>query len=522
MPPRVCAPPQAARTLRSSDEGHMNLANLSHAKLKLWKSMTGFKPALQILRIEFLQDSAFAGQAINVEPFTVVCGLHGSGKTTFLHYIAECLQRESTHPDNPPFVGSRGWKSSQEGSLGGQVELTLRDEGISRVVQRDLDAVERTMRYHYIRRDDTPKYYPFLFTPFDSILIPEFFDHHVSRRRTIEQAGEAIIQRRKDLDALREILGVSYDEVIYIPAHIEDGAPIFPFVRARVGDTWLDSSSMSYGELIIHKLRWEVRYPQERSVILLDEPEANIAPRGHGALLDELARLARAADVQVIMTTHSPAFINRVPQNWIRVCVRRGGHNSIFTPSQPSDLRYALGVESPLKYFIAVEDFMAEAILRIILATHNFPALSETEILRAGSWHDVITCVSALSTSQRVRSVAVLDGDQRNNRIKPLNNSKTCFLPGEAPPEKVLLDFAAQFPNELAKQLNCSLASINIYLAELAAEEHHRWLDLLSMRTGQDKQHCLRSVFDIWHSDPANRQQAEELTREIEDFLFDQ
>ncbi|WP_237101677.1 ATP-dependent endonuclease [Nonomuraea sp. MG754425] len=482
--------------------------------------MKDFKPTTQLTSMKFADDAAFAGQSIQVEPFTVLCGAHGSGKSTLLHYIAECLQRESTHPDNPPFVGGRSWRRDQAGYLGGHIEFTIRDDEGHHILQQNLGLVDATKSQMVISHRRFKGCYPFLFTPFDSMLFPEFFDHHNFKQGNVEQAGAEILQTRKDLDALREILGVPYDEVVYVPSHIEDGAPIFPYVRARVGDAWLDSSSMSYGELVVHKLRWEVRHPSERTVILLDEPEANIAPRGHAALLDELARLARAANVQVIMTTHSPAFINRVPQDWIRICVRRGKSASLLTPSRPSDLRDALGVESPLKYFIVVEDFVAEAILRMILVAHRFPALSETEILKAGSWRDAITTVTGLSTSRRVRSAAVLDGDQRDDRAARTPSTGIVFLPGNAPPEKVVLEYAAQYPEELAMRLHCSEASINIYLAELAGLEHHQWLDLLSNRTGQDRQHCLRSAFSIWHSSPANMREAEELAQSIETLLL--
>ncbi|MGW4469726.1 AAA family ATPase [Nonomuraea sp. NPDC004354] len=481
--------------------------------------MKDFKPTTQLTSVKFADDAAFAGQSIRVEPFTVVCGAHGSGKSTLLHYIAECLERESTHPDNPPFVGRRSWRRDQAGYLGGHIELTIRDGETHYVLQQNLSLADTAKSQVVISGGRFKRCYPFLFTPFDSALFPEFFDHHNFKLGNIEQAGAEVVQTRKDLDALREILGMPYDEVIYVPSHIEDGAPIFPYVRARVGDAWLDSSSMSYGELVIHKLRWEVRYPYERTVILLDEPEANIAPRGHAALLDELARLARAANVQVITTTHSPAFINRVPQDWIRICVRRGKSASLLTPSRVSDLRDVLGVESPLNYFIVVEDIVAEAILRMILIAHRFPTLSETEILKVGSWRDAITTASGLSTSRRVRSAAVLDGDQRGNKATLAPSTGIFFLPGNAPPEKVVLEYAAQYPEELAERLNCSEASIDIYLAELAGLEHHRWLNLLSNRTGQDWQHCLRSAFSIWHSSPANMREAEELSRSIEIFL---
>ncbi|MGW2417995.1 AAA family ATPase [Streptomyces sp. NPDC001709] len=339
-----------------------------------------------------------------------------------------------------------------------------------------------------------------------------------SRRQDILslQEGDSWSQSRRDLDALRDILGVAYEEVIYYPVRADSLAPIFPYVRARRGNRWVDSFSMSYGELSVHRMRWFVRHPYQDSLVILDEPEANIAPRGHAALVDELARLARSAGVQVIAVTHSPAFITRVPLDFVRICVRGEGDPLLLQPSLVSDLRDMLGVESPLRGVVLVEDEVARELLRLMLSVHGFIGGNEIEVIDVGSWNDVLVTASGISNSGRLRVAAVIDGDQRENLKGKGTGRDALFLPGKESPEKVVMRSAAQNPKELARGLGCSDSSISIYLAELAGMDHHRWLEILARRTGNDWRYCLRAAFSIWHEIPENYADAEALVRNIE------
>ena len=489
--------------------------NLSRATSRLWKSMLDFQPADQVVSVEFSESAAFSNQRIEFDPFTVICGMHGSGKSSLLGYIAECLRKGSTHPDDPPFygVGSSIYRDERP-SLRGECHVTLRRGARLVNYATDLSTPIEEGRVAPEIIESGGEIHPRILTPHSlSIEVNMFFQDSKFGDIDSQVVGSPEPQNRKDLDALRGILGVAYEEVIYIPVETDAYAPVWPYVKARRGEDWIDSHSMSYGELCVHFIRWALREPWG-GIILLDEPEANIAPRGHAALLDELARLARASNIQVVLTTHSTAFLNRAPMKSVRMCVRPTLTPMVITPSRASDLRDTLGVENPLKSVIVVEDGVAEYSLRMILAAHQFAAMSESEIITAGSWKDVLVTSRALSTSRRIASVAVLDGDQ-SDQIS--GASSVLCLPGDGPPEKVFFKCAATRPSEMAQELGCSLATMNVYLAEMLGLEHHRWLSVLSRRTGQDWQYCLRVVFKIWHNEPDNWEQCEILVRRVEE-----
>ncbi|MGW2323213.1 AAA family ATPase [Streptomyces sp. NPDC001233] len=471
--------------------------------------MRNYLPPVRVTELHFNADAPFANQVVTLAPFTVISGLHGAGKSTLLKCISESLTTGMWSGDHPPLLGQ-----NYPSSLGGQVEVSGSKGGDEFSYTVDLGAKSDWTS----RGRSAAGIFPDVHNSFEvPSEISMFFQEAPADGTVMERKeGAEWVQTRRDLDALRDILGVTYDEVVYYPIKAEEGAPIFPFVKARQGKRWVDSYSMSYGELSVHRMRWFVRHPYDDSVVLLDEPEANIAPRGHAALVDDLARLARAAQVQVIAVTHSPVFLTRVPLEFVRVCVRTNHSPIVLQPSRASDLRDSLGVENPLRSIILVEDEAALELLKIMLTAHNFASGSETEIIDVGSWNDVLSMKVGLSKSNRLRVVAVADGDQRNN--PRLNDSSLgiLFLPGVEPPERVIMRHAIEHPVELAKLLGSSLTSMNVYLSELDGLDHHRWLETLSLRTGNDWRYCLRAAFSVWHEASQNRASAEKLVREIE------
>ncbi|MFC7892624.1 AAA family ATPase [Streptomyces sp. NPDC057381] len=476
--------------------------------------MDHFQPEVYVKHVDFKEGSPYEGQSVTLAPITLVAGAHGSGKTTFLSLIAECLRAGARHYEVPPIIRPQG---HGEPFLGGQCLLKVQRSSGEVEIHADLDVSRRTSQ----DSDSTEvEFLPILQGSYDVSSDIQIFFQDV-RLKFLEKdlAGEPWEQKKKDLDALREILGFSYDEATYYPLDVDNSGVVFPYVRGRRGEEWIDSFQMSYGELTVHKLRWEVANAPANSVLLLDEPEANIAPRGRGALVDEIARLARGSNRQVIIATHSAEFLGRVPLSAIRMCVRVGSSRAILTPSRPADLRDSIGVDHPLRFFLVVEDETAEAALSLLLTASQFPLLSETEIIKAGSWTDVIVTHVSISSSSRVRSVAVIDGDQRTKVPTSKRSSRILFLPGIEPPEKVFVQHAARHPEQLARRLNCSIQSISVYIAEMLGTDHHRWLTLLAKRTGHDWRHCLRAAFEIWYSNPENESEASALVEQIVEAL---
>ncbi|MFJ4712495.1 ATP-dependent nuclease [Streptomyces sp. NPDC088785] len=464
--------------------------------------------------IEFEERAPFAGQRASLEPFTIITGMHGAGKSTLLNSLTNSLRGTITYSDQPPFFGKPKFGLPRP-ALDGLIRINIKtQDGESLSLQatvkdgRNVDV--------NIPSPLVPNYQNTYITSSDIFI---FFQDFMGASMEEYLTGEPEVQNRKDLDALRSILGVDYDEVTYYPLEVGSYGPTFPYVKARKGSTWIDSFAMSYGELTVHKFRWEIKHAEPDEVFLLDEPEAHVAPRGRAALVDELARMARTSNVQVVIATHSAEFINRVPLHLVRMCVNLGDSRTVMTPSSAADLRNTLGVEPPLRSFIVVEDEVAEAVLTLLLTRQRFSRLSEMEIIKAGSWSDVITTCTTLASSRRTRTVGVLDGDQRKQLLKNRECSLLC-LPGNQAPERVFIEYASRNIEKMALRLGCSMESMAVCISEMRGADHHSWLDTLSRRTGHDWQYCLRVAFEAWYEEPVNAATAAELASRIEEFLL--
>lgn len=487
---------------------------MSRKKIELWKSIARLEPAEQVESIEFSDDSIFPGQKITLRPFTIVCGMHGSGKSALLGYVATCLYKGTLHPDRPPFYDDN-YKNTRPTIRGNcRMEVRRGECKVSYVT----DPTQRGSKYGSPEEltESIGEVAPRYLDPGELAAEIGMFFQEFSLGYSEQFFGEPQVQARRDLEALRDILGVSYDEVIYYPIPPDPKfSPEWPYVKAKLKGKWIDSHQMSYGELSVHFIRWTLKAPWSGPIIL-DEPEANIAHRGHSALLDEIARLALSSKKQVIVATHSSSFIERVPLSWVLMCVRSDSHLFIVEPSRASDLRDTLGIENPLQAFLVVEDEIAKITLQLILGTHDFFLSSNIEIIEAGSWVDVARTARILSNSSRISALAILDGDQSD---KTSTEDHILALPGDGPPEKVFLENVTPFASEFASRLGCSESSMRVYFSEFLGLDHHQWLDRLSQRTGQDRGYCLRVAFEIWHKISENKAKCETLTREIESMI---
>ncbi|WP_157982414.1 AAA family ATPase [Nocardiopsis sp. FIRDI 009] len=474
--------------------------------------MARFKPAEQIESIEFSKDSVFSGQNVRFRPFTIVCGMHGSGKSALLGYVASCLYKGILHPDRPPFYEnriSRGDRPVIRGTCHVRVRRDESEISYSTGPGREGEDYGSPAAL----TDSIGEIHPRFLDPSELASEIGIFFQDFDLRYFDLISEDPQVQDRRDLEALRDILGVSYEEVIYFPVVVDPEYSVeWPYVKAKLKGEWIDSHQMSYGELCVHFIRWVLKNPWGGPVVL-DEPEANIAHRGHAALLDEIARLARSSKTQVILATHSLSFLERVPLSWVLMCVRSELNPVIVEPSRISDLRDTLGIENPLRALVVVEDEIANLTLQLILGAHGFPLSSNVEIIEAGSWVDVVRTVKILSSSSRVAAVAIIDGDQ-SDKVSP--EDCVLALPGSGPPEKVLFENALLFTSEFAAKLGLSEASTRVYLSELLGLDHHQWLERLSRRTGQDRGYCLRVAFEIWHSNSENKAECEILARGIE------
>jgi predicted ATP-dependent endonuclease of OLD family len=79
--------------------------------------------------------------------------------------------------------------------------------------------------------------------------------------------------------------------------------------------------------------------PQKPSVLFIDEIENGLDPRTIGLLLSEIEGVYRDRSMQVVVTTHSPYFLDLVPLESIVVSEKGSEGSSYHIPKNEENLK---------------------------------------------------------------------------------------------------------------------------------------------------------------------------------------
>lgn len=206
---------------------------------------------------------------LSFQDITVLCGGNGSGKTTILNLIAECVmagRRSSFNQSSffEDYVGLCGVELSRE--------YTRRVQSSSRIITSD--------------------------DVFESLLDLRAQNEAIARRREdligeyADARNDTGFQMRSmsDLDRLRKVV----DAQRHSPSR---------YVRDRVMN---DIPEKSNGESAFLYFTREI---QENGLYLLDEPENSLSPMLQGELKAFLEDSARFYRCQFVISTHSPFLL---------------------------------------------------------------------------------------------------------------------------------------------------------------------------------------------------------------------
>ncbi len=156
-------------------------------------------------------------------------------------------------------------------------------------------------------------------------------------------------------------------------------------------------------------------------MILLDEPETSLHPRAQQRMLEFLADQALKKKLQIVMTTHSRCFAERLPQKAIRVLVSEADGISIQTNLSTDEAFHEIGTLPPGK-IILVEDERAEAIVSAALEIESSQAAKEFLVkVRSGGTSKMYRDMQAYANSGKKDVFFILDGDQTPAELIPVD-----------------------------------------------------------------------------------------------------
>jgi hypothetical protein len=300
-----------------------------------------------------------------------------------------------------------------------------------------------------------------------------------------------------ELDVLRAILGRRY-EFFRWREYVDFETPL-PVFEAGVDGRVITNATMSSGELWVHWILWTFRVTPAPAVMLVDEPEAFLSPPGQAALYHELARLTLANGLQTIIATHSTTLIRESPPATIRLLVPGVDGARVLMPDSPTDALRLLGHEVGISAVVVVEDAVAAAVVREVLASFAPDVAARAEVIAAGGESEAKKLGRAFQASDRLRMCVVLDGDQRHVPAGRKSDAGMAlvYLPGDAP-EPELFAPVQDDPELLAARTGRTSTAVRLALNACQFEDHHRWFAVAAEKLLIDELVLVDHVVRIW------------------------
>jgi len=219
-----------------------------------------------------------------------------------------------------------------------------------------------------------------------------------------------------EIAAVSEILGRRYDEIKYV-RHTFFNCDAYTCLMRTTGLKYTEAFAGS-GEFAVVKIVTSVLRAENASLILLDEPEVSLHPGAQDRLIDFLTSCVKLHKHQVVVSTHSPSIIRKLPPDAIKVLAVDANSGRIALSRQsslPEEAFFHVGEPVPNKITVLVEDVLAEAIIKraLLPAGEAVASMFDIRYFPGGSQTLWLSYLPAFSAENRIRLLVIFDGDKR-------------------------------------------------------------------------------------------------------------
>ncbi|MFF2317590.1 AAA family ATPase [Arthrobacter sp. NPDC058097] len=460
---------------------------------------------VQLQRISISTSPVFVQQEVTFGQLTAVAGCHGAGKSYLLKVVEESLPSygDGSLPLPP---GRRPWSAdrpAEDGAVIGEHVVFMGNGWEPRRALVDLSVPQpHSFRYEEAAEELSITQLLSAHRAFGeySMWMQESFNPKVLYR-----FADELVCDRDTLESINRILGREYASVHLKSFQHEDFSA--PWISATMADgTVRTAFEMSSGELWVLFCVWELQRSNPTDVVLIDEPESYLSPRGHSAFIDEIARQTLSRGFQTIVATHSEAMIRRVPSSLLRFAAQSREGTTIRSGVGHDDVMAALGYEEAVRFVALVEDSLARDILQRIFTEFAKEHGRSWDIVPCGGVNEAVRATGLLGASTRLTPLLVLDGDQRSSGRPAL------YLPGQLPEHSIL----SANPEVAADRLGVPVDKFETAVALTAGVSHQQVFFEIARYLALPESLVRHALIATWLMEPEIREQAQELVRAAE------
>lgn len=430
-------------------------------------------------------------------PLTVICGQNGSGKTTLLCLAALAFHAPSGHHS----YNARNYDTKKPNSY-----YTFVDFFFKGINDPDITGVEikwdykKDPKYEHSKkiRKQTNKWMKSETRPkrpvhyFGASRVLPAIERNVLRGHfRVRGSQHKTVQLNDEFRKIFcRILGRNYSEANVINSDKYS-------VRFCTQGSTYTSFNMGAGEDILLYLLYYLQVSPAGSLIVIEEIELGLHPEAQKKFAQELIKIIGEKQFQVIVSSHSSAFIDSVPRE-ARILIQRTSfstHNVVKSPTTRYAMSFLDGaIRSEL--IIYCEDLFAEKIVKSVL---DAELRKRVDVVGVGSIDQVARqCGAHIKARWPEKYLGVFDGDveqakmetKMKNEILDINQINCFLLPeNQLPPEKWIIK---EIINDIERleSLRLKLRESDTYTVKHYLDEvdilpdHHDICYELSQRTG--------------------------------------
>lgn len=231
----------------------------------------------------------------------------------------------------------------------------------------------------------------------------------------VERVAENTLLNDSQLEAVNKILQKNYKSARYIRHKFYDKVSYSPSVLFETDARKYSECFAGSGELAVVNYVLALEGLSKYDLLLLDEPETSLHPGAQQRLLEHLLSIVKEKLIQVIISTHSPTFVQILPTEALVVLEE----TDIGVAARPGPTKASaferLGFIEKNKITLLTEDKLLEALTsRSIQKNWERPLLDRVNVVAADVGVSEMLSNQARAHLQANSAVImILDGDQK-------------------------------------------------------------------------------------------------------------
>lgn len=265
------------------------------------------------------------------------------------------------------------------------------------------------------------------------------------------------------------ILNKKYDE-IRIARHSKYRLPI-----AKSSGVVFSGFNMGAGENALFEIFSTIYSCPIGALIIIDEIELGLHIEAQKRFLKKLKDVCLERQIQIICTTHSSEIFDCLPEE-ARIFIEKINSKTVITTGPSSAYAFSkLSSENSRELNIFVEDDVAKNLIALSLPNEIRSRVNIEEIGSASALS--IQLASTFKPSNKTKSIAIFDGDQRSkakhnlskaasaleiekNTIQDWFTEHSTYLPGDTWPESWILEKSKNSLSSLSELINVEEGSL--------------------------------------------------------------